>query len=113
MWRLVICDFSGTLTHAAIRQPTEFDFCNYISITELASSKTPWNITMALPLSIFKTPSQISLPISFTSDKGSNGTESKLYLDFGTRRKNSRQSRTFIDTHPAQQTKYEQVCPYL
>jgi hypothetical protein len=68
---------------------------------------------MALPLGLFKSPSEISLPLSFSSDKGLNGIESKRNTIFRARRKNSRQSRSSIDTQPAQQTISDQVCPYL
>lgn len=42
-----------------------------------AQIRETWNTAMSLPLSIFKTPSSISLPLSLTNDKGSDGEESK------------------------------------
>lgn len=75
-----------------------------------AETRDTQDTEMSLPLSIFKTPSSISLPLSFDNDTAPNGDESKRKSIFGARRKNPRQSRIFSGMQPSQKENHDQVC---
>ncbi|KAE9990386.1 hypothetical protein EG327_001430 [Venturia inaequalis] len=64
---------------------------------------------MSLPLSIFKTPSSVSLPLSADNDNDSNGDESKRKSTFGARRKEPKQSRIFGDMRPSRREIHDQI----